>query len=69
MNDFAAALRTHRERLGLTQEQIGALLPDMDGQPVPRRTWQDWERGVAEPPGYAQPLILRVLKAASPRRT
>jgi DNA-binding XRE family transcriptional regulator len=36
-----AKIRALRERAHLTQEDAGALVY------VSRRTWQDWERGVA----------------------
>lgn len=38
----AAAIRAARKRATLTQEEAGALVY------VSRRTWQDWELGVAQ---------------------
>ncbi len=67
MTPFAAALRAQRQRLGLTQTQLGSLLPDDTGKPLPLRTVQDWEGGQRQPPGYAKRLILRVLAAVTPK--
>jgi transcriptional regulator with XRE-family HTH domain len=44
-------LRALRQRLGLTQGQMGRLF----GSPL--RTWQDWEYGKCQPPGPASLLI------------
>lgn len=49
------ALLEARIRAGLTQEQAGALVY------APRRTWQDWERGVAKMhPGLWELFLIKL---------
>ena len=52
-------LRAERERLGLTQAQMCALLWGM-----PARTYQDIEAGRRKPPGWVMKAILEKIKSA-----
>ena len=53
---FAEDFKKARTEAGLTQMQVFELIS------VPRRTVQDWERGLKEPPAYVQRLLLKELK-------
>lgn len=57
MEDFAERFKAARKAAGLTQEE---MLAAMD---IPRRTVQDWERGIKAPPTYAQRLVLEKLES------
>jgi DNA-binding XRE family transcriptional regulator len=47
-------VRALRLRVDLTQEEAGALVY------VSRRTWQDWERGIADmPPGLWELFLIK----------
>ncbi len=55
MEDFADRFKAARKAAGLTQE---GMFTTMD---IPRRTVQDWERGLKIPPEYVQRLVLEKL--------
>ena len=53
--EFQEQLKEARKAAGLTQQGMA----DITG--IPRRTIQDWERGVMTPPPWTQRLILNEL--------
>lgn len=53
---FAEELKKARTEAGITQTQMFELLG------IPRRTVQDWERGIITPAEYVQRLIKKELK-------
>ena len=53
---FAEELKKARTEAGITQTQMFELLG------IPRRTVQDWERGIITPAGYVQRLLLKELE-------
>lgn len=53
---FAEDFKKARTEARLTLMQVFELLG------VPRRTVQDWERGLKEPPSYVQRLLLKELE-------
>lgn len=59
---FACALRLHRERLGLTQDQLATLL-DMSHEWVSK-----CERGLSTPAAITQEGALERLKFAKPKK-
>jgi hypothetical protein len=63
---FAAAIKMHRERLGLTQSEAAALFPALlpEDEPLKLRTWQHWEANDRVPPAWAQRLIVAELRRA-----
>ena len=50
------SIKSLRQRTGMTQKTISQRLS------IPRRTWQDWERGVRTCPQYLLNLINYYLK-------
>lgn len=54
---FAEELKEARKEAGLTQKTMVAQML------MPRRTLEDWERGINIPPEYVQRLVLNELKA------
>lgn len=52
MTDFASTLKDLRTHLGYTQKSLS------DELLIPKRTIEDWERGLATPPVWAQKLII-----------
>jgi len=58
---FAEQLKTHRERLGLTQAELAALLD------VPARTHWEWESGKTTPHAITQEGALARLAKAGER--
>lgn len=56
MENFAEKFKAARKDAGLTQEE---MLAAMD---IPRRTVQDWEKGIMTPPPYVQRLVLEKLE-------
>lgn len=57
MEPFAIRLKAARKSAGLTQKSMVALMI------MPRRTLEDWERGINIPPEYVQRLVLNELEA------
>ena len=55
MNNFAEKVKAARKAAGLTQQGVEALML------IPRRTVQDWERGISAPHPYIQRLVLNEL--------
>ena len=53
---FPEQLRALRAEKQLTQAQAYKILQ------VPRRTYEDWERGIASPPEYVQRMIIKLLQ-------
>lgn len=60
MENFAEKFKAARKAAGLTQEE---MLAAMD---IPRRTVQDWEKGIMTPPPYVQRLVLEKLEGLNP---
>ncbi len=56
MTTFAEKLKAARKGAGLTQQGMADLML------IPRRTIQDWERGLFTPPPYVQRLVLNELE-------
>lgn len=54
---FAEKLKEARKAAGLTQKTMVALML------MPRRTLEDWERGLNVPPEYIQRLVLNELES------
>lgn len=52
---FAEKLKALRKAAGLTQQGMA------DQMLIPRRTIQDWERGLFDPPEYVQRFVLNEL--------
>lgn len=57
METFAERFKAARKAAGLTQDDM------LEAMRIPRRTVQDWERGLKAPPDYAQPLLLEKLES------
>lgn len=55
MTDLIQQIKEARKKAGLTQLQLASFYG------IPRRTVEDWERGVHEPPEYVANLLLRCL--------
>lgn len=53
---FAEKLKEVRKAAGLTQKTMVEFML------MPRRTLEDWERGVNEPPEYIKRLVLNELE-------
>lgn len=53
---FSESLRAIRAEYRMTQREAYTALE------VPRRTYEDWERGLRTPPEYIQRIILRQLR-------
>jgi DNA-binding transcriptional regulator YiaG len=49
-------LKKVRTGKGLSQAKAAELLE------VPKRTWEDWERGISTPPSYTLRLVIRELE-------
>ena len=54
---FAEELKAARKDAGLTQKTM------VEQMLMPRRTLEDWERGINIPPEYVQRLVLNELRA------
>lgn len=54
---FAEELKEARKEAGLTQKTM------VERMLMPRRTLEDWERGINIPPKYVQRLVLNELRA------
>jgi DNA-binding XRE family transcriptional regulator len=55
--DFLKALKKLRGEVGLTQVEMGEKLG------IPRRTIEDWERGLKSPPDFSQKAVIKELTA------
>lgn len=55
MAEFKDALKAARAATGMTQQAMA------DQTLIPKRTLQDWERGIAAPPPYVQRFVLNEL--------
>jgi DNA-binding transcriptional regulator YiaG len=49
-------LKKARAEKGLSQAKAAELLE------IPKRTWEDWERGKSAPPSYTLRLVIRELE-------
>jgi DNA-binding transcriptional regulator YiaG len=49
-------LKKVRAEKGLSQAKAAELLE------IPKRTWEDWERGISTPPSYTLRLVIRELE-------
>lgn len=50
-DDIAMTIQTTRKAMGMTQDQMADFLE------IPKRTIEDWERGIRTPPIYVVKLI------------
>ncbi len=53
---FSEALKAARKEAGLTQKTLSEV------SEIPRRTIEDWERGIITPAPYVQKLVLEWIK-------
>lgn len=53
---FADNLKVARKAAGMPQLQMAELME------IPKRTIEDWERGIAVPPAYVQRFVLKELE-------
>jgi transcriptional regulator with XRE-family HTH domain len=60
VTDFAEKFKAARKAAGLTQQGME------DQMQIPRRTVQDWEKGIMTPPPYVQALVLEKLAGMNP---
>ena len=51
--NFSEELKTARISVGWTQKMLS------DKFEIPKRTIEDWERGIRVPPSYVQKLLLK----------
>ena len=63
MTDFAQKLKEAKKAAGMTQQKIA------DRMLIPKRTIEDWERGISVPPAYVQRFVLNELRAIADERT
>ena len=49
-------IKEARKKAGLTQEEMTSVLG------IPRRTVQNWEKGVTKPPEYVERLVVAELE-------
>lgn len=56
-DNFAQALKRARAATGLSQRSMAERML------IPRRTVEDWERGISEPPAYVQRFVLNELES------
>lgn len=57
--NFAEQLKTARKASGHTQQSLS------DTPGIPKRTIEDWERGLKSPASYFQTLILEKIQTLS----
>lgn len=62
MTEFSIKVKEARKGAGLTQQGMADLML------IPRRTIQDWERGLFDPPAYVQRFVLNELEAIGEQR-
>ena len=60
MENFAEKFKAARNAAGMTQQGVE------DQMQIPRRTVQDWEKGLMTPPPYVQRLVLNELESKKP---
>ena len=56
MTEFAKQFKEAKKAAGMTQQKIA------DRMLIPKRTVEDWERGVNVPPAYVQRFVLNELE-------
>lgn len=61
MENFAEKFKAARKAAGMTQQGME------DRMQIPRRTVQDWEKGLMIPPSYVQTLVLEKLEGMKQR--
>ncbi len=54
---FAEDFKEARKKAGHTQKSISEFMS------IPRRTVEDWERGINSPPHYVQKLLIEKLES------
>ena len=55
--NFSEELKTARKAAKLTQQGMSDLMH------IPKRTIEDWERGIMTPPAYLQRFVLNELRS------
>lgn len=55
--NFSEELKTARKAAKLTQQGMSDLMQ------IPKRTIEDWERGIMTPPAYLQRFVLNELRS------
>ena len=60
---FAQKLKAAKKAAGMSQQKMA------DEMLIPKRTIEDWERGIFEPPAYLQRFIFNELAARAEERT
>ena len=55
------SIKEARKKAGLSQAKMSELFK------IPRRTLEDWDRGIASPPHWAELLIIEKLEAIAKR--
>ena len=58
---FTEKLKESRGAAGLTQQAMA------DRMEIPKRTIEDWERGIRTPPAYVQRFVLNELRDLAKR--
>lgn len=59
---FAEVLKAAKKAAGLTQAQMSELME------IPKRTIEDWERGIYIPPEYVQRFVLKELEKIASKK-
>lgn len=57
MTDFAEKVKAARKAAGMTQQTMHERML------IPKRTIEDWERGISSPHVYVQRLVLNELES------
>lgn len=60
MSSITQQIKEARKQAGLTQKALSTLYG------IPRRTIEDWERGLHEPPDYVANLLIARIKKDFP---
>lgn len=60
---FAEKLKKAKKEAGLTQQKMADLML------IPKRTIEDWERGINVPPAYVQRFVLNELEQIAAERS
>lgn len=61
--EFAKQFKEAKKAAGMTQQKIADLML------IPKRTIEDWERGVNVPPAYVQRFVLNELRTIANEKT
>lgn len=57
-----SSIREARKRAGLTQKSMSEMMG------IPKRTIEDWERGIMNPPSYVERLVIKELNEIENRK-